>query len=111
MPGQRAGNRYTLLLTAGKLRRIVADAVRHSDTFKRLHDAPLAISRRHLLPISKREFYVFVNCEIANQVEALENETNFLVANARPRAKVEILHRLAVQLILAAGWGVKQPND
>src|SRR6266581_9137905 len=87
------------------------DAVCHADAFKRFHHSLLAIDRWHSLTISQRQFDVFINCEIADQVETLEDESNFLIANARARAEVQIFDRLAVQLIFPFGWSVEQADD
>ena len=63
--------------------------VGHADALKRLHDALLAVSRWHLLAIGKRQFDVFVHGEIADQVETLEDEADFLIADARALGEVE----------------------
>ena len=44
---QRTRNGYALLLTSGKLRRIVLGAMVHSHTFKRLLHSRFALGRGH----------------------------------------------------------------
>src|SRR5436190_16566886 len=87
------------------------DTVGHADAFERFHHPLLAIDRWHSLAIGQRQFDVFINCEIADQVETLEDESNFLIANAGARAEVQIFDRLAIQLIFPIGWSVKQADD
>ena len=81
MSGERAGNGHTLLLSTRELRGIMSDAVRHAYSLKRFHDPRLAVSRGHLLPVSEREFDVLVDREIADQVETLKDEADFLIAD------------------------------
>ena len=110
-PPKRAGDGDTLLLAAGELRRIVADAVRHPHAFERFHHPFLALRRRHSLPVGKRQLDVFVHRQIANQVETLEDETNLLIADARALGKVQVFDRLVVQAIFPPGRSIQQPDD
>src|SRR3954465_9369285 len=100
MSGKCAGNRNALLLSAGKLRRIMPDAVRHAHTFKRFHHPRLAISRGHSLPVSEWKFDILIDREIADQIETLKDEPDLLIANPRARAEVEVFDSLPIQLIL-----------
>ena len=68
-------------------------AVRHADPLQRFHHPLLAFRRRHLLPVGQWQLDVFVDGEIANQIETLEDEPDLLVANARALREVEVLHR------------------
>ena len=97
LSSQRAGDGNTLLLAARKLRWIMSYTVRHADSLQCLHDAPFAISRRHFLTVGQWQFDVFVDGEITNQIEALKDEANLLVPNARPLSKIKILDCLSVQ--------------
>ena len=53
----------------------------HPNTLQRLCHRGLAIARAHPA-ICQRQLDVLVNREIANEVEALENEPDFPIANA-----------------------------
>src|SRR5205085_7436069 len=105
--GKSAGHCNTLLLTAGELRRIVADTVRHSDALQRFHYPFLAVRRRHSLAVGQRQLDVLVNRKIADKIETLEDEPNFLVADPRARAEIQAFDRLSVQLIFAAGRSIE----
>ena len=82
---ERARHRHALLLTARKLRRIVLDAVRHSDALQCVVHPLLAFGRGHPA-IGQRQLHVFVDGEIANQIERLENESDLPVADTRALA-------------------------
>ena len=62
-------------------------------------------------PIGERQLDVLVNGEVADQVEALEDEADLLVADARAVGEVEILDRLAVQQVTATAGRVEQSDD
>src|SRR5205823_3042794 len=83
MSGESAGHSDALLLTSGKLRRVVANAMRHANALERFHDTLFAIDRRHSLTIGQGQLDVFINCQVADQVETLEDEADLLIANAR----------------------------
>ena len=61
--------------------------------------------------VGERQLDVFVNREIADQIEALEDEADLLVADARPLGEIQVLRRVAVQRIAAAGGRIEQPDD
>src|SRR5215469_8864416 len=111
MARQRASDRYTLLLAARKLRWIVPYAVRHAHTFERFHDSLLAVRRRHALAIGQRQFDIFIDREIADQIETLENESDLLITNARASRKIQVLDRLVIELIFAGAGRVQQTDD
>src|ERR1043166_3940772 len=71
--GDGAGDRDALLLTARELRGKVLGAVRHADLLERRHHALLALGRLHAA-VGERQLHVLVDVEVANQVEALEDE-------------------------------------
>jgi hypothetical protein len=82
---KRPSHSHSLLLTAGKLRWVMLHAMRHADLLQRLLDALLPLARRHTA-VRQRQLNIFVNGQIADQVERLENETDFPVAR-EPFAK------------------------
>ena len=55
-------------------------AMRHADAFERFRDALLALGGVHTA-ISQREFNVLIDRQVADQVEALKDKTNFPVSN------------------------------
>ena len=88
--GQRARHGHALLLTAGELRGIVLHAVRHAHALQRFLHALLALRRRHAA-IGERQLDVLVNGEIADQIESLEDEADFAIADARALGELKIL--------------------
>src|SRR5262245_19647652 len=77
----RAGHCDTLLLTAGELRRIVLHAVAHPHALERIGHALLTLGSRHAA-VRERKLDVFVDRQIANQVERLEDESDLAIADA-----------------------------
>ena len=73
---ERASHRDALLLTARELCRIVLHAMRHADAFERLHRALLALGAAHAA-IRERKLNVFVDREIANEVERPTRERDW----------------------------------
>src|SRR5215470_7869088 len=111
MPCESPRDSHALLLASGELGGIVTNAMRHAHTLERLHDSLLALGRWHLLPIRQRQLYVFINREVANQVETLKNETDFAIADTGACRKLQALDRLPVQFILSTCRRIEQPND
>src|SRR5262249_43822361 len=101
--GDRARDGNALLLTAGELAREVLRAMRHADPLQRRFDALLALRRLHTA-ISERQLAVLEHRQIANQVEALEDEPDLAVAHARPLRRRKLRDRTAVEEILTFGW-------
>ena len=64
-----------------------------------------------LLAVGQRQFDILIDREIADQIETLEDEPDFLVANARALREIEILDRLPIQLIAPAGRRIEQADD
>ena len=81
------------------------------DAFERFHDALLAVRRGHSLAVGERQFDVFVDRQIADQVETLKDESDFLVADARALGEIEVLDRLSVQRVAARGRRIEQADD
>src|SRR2546423_15207923 len=98
---ESARDRDTLLLTAGELTRKMLPAMAHADALQRFEHETLALARGHAA-ISERQLNVLVNGEIADQVKALENESDLAVADARPFREREVRHFRALERIAAA---------
>src|SRR6185295_1046057 len=78
LAGDGAGDGDALLLTAGQLAGEVLGAVRHADPLQRRFDALLALRRLHAA-IRERQLDVLEYRQVANQVEALEDESDLAV--------------------------------
>jgi hypothetical protein len=87
------------------------DAVRHADPLQSFHHPRFAISRWHLLAVGQRQFNVFINRQVADQVETLKNETDLLIPYARPFREIEVLDRLSIQRVASGGRCIEQPDD
>src|SRR6266567_6567772 len=111
LPAERARHGDTLLLAAGELRGIVPDAVSHSDTLESFHHALLALGSRHLLSVRQRKLDVLIHGQIADQVEALENESDLLVTNARAFGKIKIFDGLVIQRVPPFGGCIQESDD
>ena len=110
LAGHRAGDGDALLLTAGELAGQVLRAVRHADLLERRHHALLALGRLHAA-IGERQLDVLVDGQVADQVEALEDEPDLAVADARPLGERQVGDRLAVEHVVAVGRRVEQAEN
>ncbi|MDT8399901.1 MAG: hypothetical protein RQ899_14945 [Pseudomonadales bacterium] len=70
--------------------------------------APLLL--RHLA-VYQRQLHVLEHRHVADQIEGLEHETNFLVAQRGALVSVESRRCMAVQQILSTGGAVEQADD
>src|SRR5581483_1987531 len=61
--------------------------------------------------VGERQFDVFVDGEIADQIERLENKADLTVADAGPLAELQPLHRPAVELVGSVRGGVQQTEN
>ncbi len=109
--GEGAGDGNALLLAAGKLVRQMPAAVAHADPLECLRRAALALGRRHVAAISKRQLDVLEDGEIADEVEALEDKTDLAVADACPVGERQAFHLLTVEQIAAFGGRIEQAED
>src|SRR4030095_6477950 len=82
----------------------------HSDAFERFGGSLLSLSRTHSA-ISQWKLNIFIDCQVADQVEALEDESNFAIANAGAFRHRKVFNRVLVQHVLTFGWGVEQTED
>src|SRR6266481_6755449 len=85
-------------------------AVRHSNALEHFLHALLALRRRHA-SIRERQLDVLENREIADQVQRLENETDFAIANAGAIGERKIRHRILVDPVVAVGRRIEQAED
>src|SRR3954468_9384868 len=61
--------------------------------------------------IGERQFDVLEHREVADKVEALENESDLAVAHSSPLGRGELGDRSVVQEVLTFGRGVEQTKD
>src|SRR5439155_27341997 len=61
--------------------------------------------------IGQRHFNVFENRQIADQIEALENETDLAVPNSRTIGKRKVRDFAAFKRVTAVRWRVEQTED
>ena len=91
LAGQRARDRHALLLAAGQLGRVVLHARAQAHAGQRLLDAAPALGGVEAA-VAQRHVDVVEQVEVGDQVEALEDEADLLVAQRasarrRPRAR------------------------
>src|ERR1700753_4420733 len=92
MIDQRTRDGHALLLTAGKLRGKVLNAIAQADALERLPRFGLVRGAVEVLG----EHYVFHGGEIRHQVELLKHESDFLGAETREPAFIEMCHVSAI---------------
>ncbi len=107
---ESAGNGDALLLTAAELRGEMFFAVRHANAFQRMFSFLFPLGRAHVA-IGEREFDVFIDREIADQIERLKDETDFAVADARAFGGRDLRDILAVHEISSTGGRIKQAEQ
>ena len=110
LPADGTGDGDALLLTAGELRGQVLGAVGHADALERGVDALAPLVRLHAA-VDERQLDVLEHREVADQVEALEDEADLAVADPGPLRHRQLGHFLAVQPVLAVGRRVEQAED
>ena len=88
--GARHGD--ALLLAARELAGQVLGAVGHADALERRRHALLALGGAHAA-VGERQLDVLEDVQVANQVEALEDEADLAVAHPRPLRQRELGHR------------------
>src|ERR1700751_2530326 len=84
--------------------------VRHPDALEHFLHALLALRRRQAA-IRERQLDVLENREIADQIERLENETDFAIADARAIGERKIRHRLFVDPVVAVRRRIEQAEN
>ena len=110
LAAQGPGHGDALLLAARKLARIVPHAVAHPDLFQRLGGALFALGGGES-PVGQGKLDVLEDREVADEVEALENETDLAVPDPGALGVVDAGDVVAVELVGALGRRVEQPED
>src|SRR5437868_6024277 len=88
----------------------MSHTVRHAHLLERAMNTLFTFGCAHLA-IGERQLDVFIDGEITDEVETLEDEADLLVANASAVGKVQTLHRLAVENIRTVCRSVEQANN
>ena len=110
LAGDRARHGDALLLTAGQLARQVFRAVRHAHALEGVGHTLAAFGRPHPA-VGERQLDVLEHRQVANQVEALEDESDLAIADPRPLRGPQLGDRTVVQVIRAVRGGVEQAEN
>ena len=102
--------RPPLLLAPGRLAREMLRPLTHPDAFQRCEDPRLPLCGPHA-GINQRQLDVLVDGQIANQVEALEDESDFAVADARTLRWLQVRGGLIMQLVFAVAGRIEQAEN
>src|SRR3984885_12395967 len=86
-------------------------AVSQPIALQRLLHTAFAVRGRHARTVGQRQLHILGHREIADQVEALEDEADLLIADARALGEAQVLYRLAVQLVAPVGRRIEQSDD
>src|ERR1700681_1747304 len=84
--------------------------MRHSYSFERIFDALLPLRWRHA-SICERQLDVVKDTEIADQIEILENESDFAISRSRALAHRQVGDGASVEPVLPIRWRVEQAED
>src|SRR6202162_3099360 len=109
-PRGAAGEGAALLLAAGELRGKMPQAREEADLLDSPLDSLLALGRGKA-PVAQRHIHVVEDVQVRNQVEALEDETDLLVADAGHLGVGEPGDVLAVQVVRALVERVEEAGD
>ena len=81
-PGDRAGHGDALLLSAGQLAGQMLGAMRHADPLERVAARAVALGGAHAA-VGQRQLDILEHRQVANQIEALEDEPDLAVPDPR----------------------------
>src|SRR3954466_4247564 len=82
----------------------------HADALERFVNELFAFARAHPT-VGQRQLDVFVNGEVADQVEALEDEPDLAVADAGAFRERKVRHLRAFEGIAPAGRRIEEAED
>ena len=107
---QRAGDGHALALAAGKFVGLVMNAVGQADVAQRLQRHLPALVGRHA-GINQRQLHVAQRVGARQQVEGLEDEADFPVADFGQLVVVHLADLDAVQFVVPAGGRVEAADQ
>ncbi len=109
---QRSGDGDPLLLTAGELRGLVVQPVGQPHPAKHLRGPPSGLTVTQVFGgIRKRHGHVLDGAGPGQQIETLEDKSQFTVAHQGPLVGGELGDLLSLQPVLAGGWSVQAAQD
>ena len=85
-------------------------AVRHLHSFERFNDSPFSLPCRHS-PICQRQFNIFVNRKVADEIESLKDETDFAIAHACTIVIRQFLHGPPIQQVASFCRRIEQSQN
>src|SRR4029079_998955 len=85
-------------------------AMRHPDALERCRDTLAPLGAAHAA-IGERQFDIFEDAQVANQVEALEDEPDLAIAHARAFRRRELRHLAAIQGVGPLRRRIQQAED
>ena len=110
--GERAGDGHTLLLTAGKLIGRVVSAFTEADGRQRLQGPlALAFAGQALAGVEHRQFDIFQSGRAREQIKALKNKPDFLIADVGQLVAIELRNVNVVEQVTALRWAVETADD
>ncbi len=74
----------------------------HADQLQNLANAVPDLFTADAFPIGQRQGHIFLDRQVGDQVEGLENEADLAVADAGTRARIQFDHVLPFQRISAS---------
>ena len=83
----------------------------HIDPLESVFDAGLALGRGHAGTIGEGEFDILFDGKVADEIEALEDKADLLVADAGTVAEAEVLDGIVVKQVAAAGGRIEEAED
>src|SRR5690606_6107537 len=109
-PANRTSHGHALLLTTRQLTGQVFGPMGHLDALERGQHAILPLAGRHAA-IGQWQLDVLVDRQVADQVEALEDESDFAVAHPRALPHRQVLDLAAIELVAPAGGRIEQAEN
>src|SRR6266478_5642964 len=91
-------NKCTVRSPAGQLARQMFRPMSHTHSLQSFRDKRFTVTGAHA-GIGERQFDILKNAEIADQIETLENKSDFAIANARALSKRKISDFVTFQRI------------
>ena len=85
-------------------------AMSHSDALERFRHEVLALLRTRAA-VSQRQLDIFVNGQVADQVETLEDKADLTITNAGAIGEGEIRYFVTFERITSVGRRIEQPQD
>ena len=82
----------------------------HAHPLQRGRHALLSFTRIHPA-IRQRQLNVFIDGEVADQIETLKDETHFAIADARTLGQRKVLNRLVIEDVLAIAGRIEQTEN